>query len=49
MENSAGAGKLCGGTIEELGAFVRTIGHPQLGVCLDTAHSWAAGYDDRHA
>jgi deoxyribonuclease-4 len=44
MENSAGAGQLCGGTIEELGAFVRTIGHPRLAVCLDTAHSWAAGY-----
>ena len=45
MENSAGAGNLCGGTIEELGALVRTVGHPQLSVCLDTAHSWAAGYD----
>ncbi len=44
MENSAGAGQLCGGTLEELGAFVRAIGHPQLAVCLDTAHSWAAGY-----
>jgi len=44
LENSAGAGQLCGGTIEELGAFVRTLDHPQLAVCLDTAHSWAAGY-----
>jgi deoxyribonuclease-4 len=44
MENSAGAGNLCGGTLEELGAFVRALAHPQLGVCLDTAHSWAAGY-----
>jgi deoxyribonuclease-4 len=44
MENSAGAGQLCGGTMEELGAFVRTIGHPNLRVCIDTAHSWAAGY-----
>jgi deoxyribonuclease-4 len=44
LENSAGAGQLCGGTLEELGEFVRAIGHPQLGVCLDTAHSWAAGY-----
>lgn len=44
MENSAGAGKLCGGTLEELGAFVRALDHPQLGVCLDTAHCWAAGY-----
>jgi deoxyribonuclease-4 len=44
MENSAGAGQLCGGTMEELGAFVRAIGHPNLRVCLDTAHTWAAGY-----
>lgn len=44
MENSAGAGQLAGGTIDELGTFVRTLGHPQLGVCLDTAHAWAAGY-----
>lgn len=44
LENSAGAGQLCGGTLEELGEFVRAIAHPQLGVCLDTAHSWAAGY-----
>jgi len=44
MENSAGAGQLCGGTMEELGALVRTIGHANLRVCLDTAHTWAAGY-----
>lgn len=44
MENSAGAGQLCGGTIEELGAFIQAVDHPQLAVCLDTAHSWAAGY-----
>jgi deoxyribonuclease IV len=44
MENSAGAGQLCGGTLEELGEFIRALDHPQLGVCLDTAHSWAAGY-----
>jgi deoxyribonuclease-4 len=45
MENSAGAGQLCGGTLAELGAFVRAVGHPQLAVCLDTAHAWAAGYE----
>ncbi len=45
MENSAGAGQLCGGTLEELGRIVRSIDHPQLGVCLDTAHAWAAGYE----
>jgi len=45
MENSAGAGQLCGGTIEELGALIRTIGHPQLAVCLDTAH-WVDRFFD---
>jgi len=44
MENSAGAGSLAGGTLAELGEFVRTVDHPQLGVCLDTAHAWSAGY-----
>ncbi len=44
LENSAGAGALCGGTLEELGDIVAAVGHPQLGICLDTAHSWAAGY-----
>jgi deoxyribonuclease IV len=45
MENSAGAGNLAGGTLEELGRFIRAVDHPQLGVCLDTAHAWAAGYE----
>lgn len=45
LENSAGAGSLAGGTIEELGRLVRALDHPQLGVCLDTAHAWAAGYE----
>lgn len=45
LENSAGAGSLCGGTLEELGRFIKSLDHPQLGVCLDTAHAWAAGYE----
>ncbi|HEY0384085.1 MAG TPA: deoxyribonuclease IV [Candidatus Elarobacter sp.] len=45
IENSAGAGQLCGGTIEELGALLRAAGrHDNLRFCLDTAHTWAAGY-----
>jgi deoxyribonuclease IV len=44
LENSAGAGNLAGGTLQELGKFVASLAHPQLGVCLDTAHAWAAGY-----
>jgi deoxyribonuclease-4 len=45
LENSAGAGNLAGGTLEELGQFIRAVAHPQLGVCLDTAHAWASGYE----
>lgn len=45
LENSAGAGNLAGGTLDELGRFITTIDHPQLGICLDTAHAWAAGYE----
>ena len=45
LENSAGAGKLMGGTLEELGALARSVAHPQLGICLDTAHAWASGYE----
>jgi deoxyribonuclease-4 len=44
LENSAGAGNLAGGTLEELGALVASVAHPQLGICLDTAHAWASGY-----
>ena len=45
LENSAGAGALAGGTLDELGKLIKMIDHPQLGVCLDTAHAWAAGYE----
>lgn len=45
LENSAGAGKLMGGTLEELGALSRSLPHPQLGFCIDTAHAWASGYE----
>jgi deoxyribonuclease IV len=45
LENSAGAGALMGGTLEELGALARSLPHPQLGFCIDTAHAWASGYE----
>lgn len=45
LENSAGAGNACGARMEELGAIVREVGSPRVGVCLDTAHAWASGYD----
>jgi deoxyribonuclease IV len=49
LENSAGSGNKCGGTIEELGRFLREIGSRRVGVCLDTAHLWASGYDISNA
>lgn len=45
LENSAGAGNACGGRLDELGEIVRAVGSPRIGVCLDTAHAWASGYD----
>jgi len=45
LENSAGAGNLCGGTLEELGAILKAVRSKRVGVTLDTAHAWASGYD----
>ena len=45
LENSAGAGNACGGRLEELGAILRKVGSKRIGVCIDTAHAWASGYD----
>lgn len=45
LENSAGAGNLCGGTLDELGAILREVDSPRVGACIDSAHAWASGYD----
>ncbi len=46
MENSAGTGATIGRSIEELAVlFDRLDGHPRLGVCLDSCHLYASGYD----
>jgi deoxyribonuclease IV len=50
FETSAGAGETMGGTFEELGSMLRTLGAPaSLGTCIDTAHIFTAGYDLRTA
>jgi deoxyribonuclease-4 len=50
LENTAGAGHALGRTFAELGAMVRGAARPErLGVCVDTCHLWAAGYDVRTA
>lgn len=45
LENSAGAGNHCGSTLDELGEILHAIGSARVGVCLDTAHAWASGYE----
>lgn len=47
LENSAGMGNHIGSKFAEIGAFVRELDDPRVGVCLDTQHSFAAGYDLR--
>jgi deoxyribonuclease-4 len=46
MENSAGTGGTIGRSLEELTTLLdRADRHPRLGVCLDSCHLWASGYD----
>jgi deoxyribonuclease IV len=46
MENTAGTGDTVGRSLEELGAIYEALdGHPRLGVCLDSCHLFASGYD----
>jgi deoxyribonuclease-4 len=48
LENTAGGGGTLGRTFAELGAMLDRVGRPRrLGVCLDTCHLFAAGYDLR--
>jgi deoxyribonuclease-4 len=46
LEQTAGQGTSLGSRFEELAAILdRAAGHTRLGVCLDTCHLLAAGYD----
>ena len=45
MENSAGMGAHIGSSFTEIGELIREIDHPNLMVCLDTQHTFAAGYN----
>ena len=50
LENTAGAGGTMGVDFDELGAMIDAAGgHPRLGLCLDTAHVFEAGFDIRTA
>lgn len=48
LEGTAGSGRALGSSFEELARFraeVSRANRPRVGVCLDTCHLWAAGYD----
>lgn len=52
LEITAGAGEIMGDTFEEMAYFVKEaekeIKKNKLGVCFDTAHAFASGYDLRN-
>lgn len=48
LETMAGQGTNLGATFEQLAQLIQMAdGHPRLGVCMDTCHIFAAGYDIR--
>lgn len=49
IEISAGAGAVIGATFEEVAQILDAVDEPRLGVCFDTAHAFASGYDLRTA
>lgn len=49
LETTAGQGTCLGATFEQIARVLELCGHAQrLGVCLDTCHIFAAGYDIRN-
>ena len=52
IENSAGSGEIIGDTFEEIAEIIKAVEkklrkNDLIGVCLDTQHSFASGYDLR--
>lgn len=47
VEISAGAGMIIGDRFEEVRAILDGVGDERVGVCFDTAHAFASGYDLR--
>jgi deoxyribonuclease-4 len=46
LEHTAGQGTALGATFEQLAAIIERVrGHRRVGVCLDTCHLLASGYD----
>ncbi len=47
LENTAGTKNSMGSTFEEIAAISEALGKRRLGICLDTCHAFAAGYELR--
>jgi len=46
IENAAGAGGTVGRSLEEIAALIEACGDDErLGLCIDTQHLWASGFD----
>lgn len=50
LEITAGQGSSIGHTVAQLAAIIDQVkAKERMGICIDTAHAWAAGYDLRSA
>ena len=47
LENTAGQGHTIGASFEEISLILKRVAYDDLGVCIDTAHMFASGYDIR--
>ncbi|NTW26885.1 MAG: deoxyribonuclease IV [Candidatus Moranbacteria bacterium] len=48
IENAAGSGKIMGSTFSQIAEILKAVNHEKLtGICIDTQHSFASGYDWR--
>jgi deoxyribonuclease-4 len=47
IENNAGLGGCVGAKFEEVAALLEAVDDPRVGVCFDTCHAFASGYDVR--
>ena len=47
LENTAGQGTYLGGSFEHLARIMESVGQERFGICFDTCHAFAAGYDLR--
>lgn len=45
LENNAGQGRNIGAQFDELARIIEPVNDPRLKVCLDTAHTFASGYN----